>query len=42
MIERPSKIYSDKEDDLEGGKYIKNKKGKKVYIKSKLSKKKLQ
>ena len=42
MIERPLKIYEDKEDDLEGGKYIKNKKGKKVYIKSKLSKKRLQ
>ena len=42
MIERPLKIYSDKEDDWEGGKYIKNKKGKKVYIKSKLSKKRLQ
>ena len=45
MIERPLKIYEDKEDDSAlagGGKYIKNKKGKKVYIKSKLSKKRLQ
>ena len=40
MIERPLKIYED--DEMDGGKYIKNKKGKKVYIKSKLSKKKLQ
>ena len=43
MIERPLKIY---EDELDGGgeykRFIVNKKGKKIYIKSKLSKKKLQ